>query len=80
MYILYTTQLFKTSNSETISQYFTCCCFKNIIARPVHSISYATRIRNATFVHQLTVHTSYVTLVYNGTNTPIRFYRLTNVI
>ena len=54
IYILYMTQQFKTS----ISQHFTCCCWNNIIAMPVHSISDATMIRNVTFIQQLTVHTS----------------------
>ena len=35
MYILYMTQLFKTANSGTIAQYFTCYCIK-IIAMPIH--------------------------------------------
>ena len=47
---------------------------------PLHSLSYATRIPNVTFVQGLTVHTSCVTLVYNGINRPIRFFRPTNVI
>ena len=30
------TQLFKTLNSRTISQYFTCYCY-SIIAMPIHA-------------------------------------------
>ena len=69
------TQLFKTANFGTISQYFTCYCY-DIIAICLYS--WATRIRNVTFVQQLTVHTSYLTLAYNSTN--IRLCWQTNVI
>ena len=73
------TQLIKTSNSGTISQYFTYCC-NNIMYTPIHSTSYAARIRDATFVQRLAVHTSYVTLIYNSTNGTVRFFRPTIVI
>ena len=36
------------------------------------------KIRNVTLEQQLTVHTLYLTLVYNSTN--IRFFKPTNVI
>ena len=60
------TQLFKTMNSRTISQYFTCYC-NNVISMPIR-YSCVTRIRNVTFVKRLSVHTSYLTLVYDTTN------------
>ena len=47
---------------------------------PVHSISYTKRIRIVKFVQRLTVYNSYVTLIYNGSNRPIRFFRPTNVV
>ena len=58
--------MFKISNCRTISQYFTCYC-NNIMT--MHAYSCATRIRNVTFVQQLTVYTSYMTRVCNGSNT-----------
>ena len=77
------TQLIKTSNSGTISQYCMSIIVVTIyiyIYTPIHSTSYAARIRGVTFEQQLTVHTSYATPVYNGTNGPIRFCRPTNII
>ena len=74
MYLLYMTQLYKTSNSRTISQYFTSYC-NNIIAIGPFML---TRIRNVASVKRLTVHTLYLTLTYNGSN--IRFRRPTDVI
>ena len=68
------TQMFKTLNSRTIFLYFTCYCNK-IIAMPIYAQK---RICNVTFVQQMTVYTSYLTLEYKCTN--IRFYRPTNVI
>ena len=53
------TQLFKTENSGTISQYVTCYC-NSIITMPIHE--------RQGFVQRLTVQISCLTLTYNGSN------------